>query len=419
VMHDMLVKDYAPKAERLASVNRRLRQVPEMIEEVRAKLGRPPHVWTKMAIDDGGGLVTFMDKFTDADPALTQAAKAAYGAYVKFLKEELLPRSDGSFAIGKEAYDFHLRNDHFLSFGSDELEKIGRREFERAIGMLEAVAKDWPDVLERMKKDHPKSDELVAVYSREVARARRYMIDHQIVGIPEGEKLEVIETPSFQRSSVPYAAYSRPGPLDSARVGHFYVTPVEKGVEPGEAEKQLAAHNIYDIPGTVWHEAYPGHHLQFVYAKDIRSKVRKLNDSPLLSEGWGFYCEELAHETGYFKDPRERLMQLNWRLQRAARVLLDVSLHTGRMTYEDAAQFLVDKVRMNRAHAEGSVNAYTQAPTYFPTYLLGMIEIVRIREKFRKKLGPRFTLKEFHGRFLAFGNVPPALIEHELDREWE
>jgi uncharacterized protein (DUF885 family) len=215
---------------------------------------------------------------------------------------------------------------------------------------------------------------------------------------------------------MPYAAYSRPGPLDAAKVGHFYVTPVSKGATAEEAERQLAAHNLYDIPGTVWHEAYPGHHLQFVYAKDLRSKIRKLNDSPLLSEGWGLYCEELAFETGYYTDKRERLMQLNWRLQRAARILLDVRLHTGRISHAQAVDFLVDKVRLNRPHAESSVNAYTQSPTYFPSYLLGMLEIVRIREAQRARLGPRFSLRAFHERFLAFGNVPPALIEEHWDR---
>ncbi len=418
VMHDMLVKDYAPLGERVANVNRRLEQIPAMVSEARAKLGRPPRVWTQMAIDDGGGALVFLDELRQADPKLVERVRAAYAAYLAFLKEELLPRSDGPFVMGREAYDFHLRNDHFLGFASDELERIGREEFERTLRMLEEIAKDWPDVLERMKRDHPQPAALLETYRKEVAKARRYMLDRRIVGIPSWEKLEVIETPPFQRSSIPYAAYSRPGPLDASRVGHFYVTPVSKDATPEEAREQLAAHNVYDIPGTVWHEAYPGHHLQFVYAKDIRSKVRKLNDSPLLSEGWGSYCEELAHEQGYFKDPRERLMQLNWRLQRAARVLLDVSLHAGRMSYDEAVRFLVERVRMNKPQAEGSVKAYTASPTYFPTYMIGMLEIVRIREKLRARLGPRFTLREFHERFLAFGNVPPALIESELERDW-
>ena len=409
VVHDMLVKDYAPKAERVEAVRRRLEQVPAMIAELKAKLGRPPAVWTKMAVEDGRGTVEFLEGLKEVDG---KPAAKAYAAYVEWLEKELLPRSDGAFVLGREAYEFHLKTDHFLAYGVDVLERIGREEFDKTSRMLEAIEKDWPTLLEAMKKEHPTSDRLVARYAQEVAKARAYMIEKALVGIPEREKLEVVETPEFLRSTIPYAAYSKPGPLDAARTGHFYVT-------PGTTEEDLAAHNVFDIPGTVWHEAYPGHHLQFVYAKDVRSKIRRLYDSPLLSEGWGLYCEELAFETGYYTDRRERLMQLNWRLQRAARVLLDVSLHTGRMSYEEAVAFLVDKVRLNKAQAEGSVKAYTVAPTYFPTYLLGLLEIQRIRESSRTRLGSRFSLKEFHERFLAYGNVPPALIESELSREWK
>lgn len=407
-VHDMLVKDYAPKAERVEAVRRRLAEVPAMIEELKAKLRRPPALWTQMAIDDGRGTVAFLEGLKEVDG---KPAAKAYADYVAWLEKELLPRSDGSFVLGRAAYEFQLSNDHFLPYGVDDLERIGREEFEKTLRQLEDVEKDWPRLLEAMKKEHPTSEGLVARYAQEVAKARAFMLEKNIVGIPEGEQLEVVETPAFLRSTIPYAAYSRPGPLDAARLGHFYVT-------PGDTEEVLAAHNVFDIPGTVWHEAYPGHHLQFVYAKDIRSKIRKLNESPLLSEGWGLYCEELAFETGYYTDRRERLMQLNWRLQRAARVLLDVQLHSGRMSYAEAVEFLVAKVRLNRAQAEGSVKAYTVAPTYFPTYLLGALEIRRMRESIRARLGKRFVLKEFHERLLAFGNVPPALIEAELEREW-
>ena len=270
-----------------------------------------------------------------------------------------------------------------------------------------------------MKKDHPKASDLVETYRLEVAKARQFMIDKKIVTLPEGEKLEIVETPPFERSGTPYAAYQPPGPLDAARVGHFYVTPVDAKAKPEEQEAQLAGHNKYDIPGTVWHEAYPGHHTQFVHAKLISSKVRALNNSPLLSEGWGFYCEELAHETGYYADPRTRLMQLNWRLQRAARVICDVSLHTGAMTFEDAVKFLMDGVKMERPHAEGSVKAYTARPTYFMAYMVGMLELKRIREAAKARLGAKFSLQEFHDRVLKYGNVPPALIELELNRDWK
>ncbi|MBI4565535.1 MAG: DUF885 domain-containing protein [Planctomycetes bacterium] len=435
-VHAMLIKDYAPLSVRAGNALKRMEQLGVVFEDVRQRLSDPPRVWTEMAIEDAEGAQEALEEIANLirrglpawDHArLDQAvalARAALTRYVEFLEVEILPRAKASFAAGRDVYEFYLRHFHLLDIAPETLLDIGRREWERTIGLLKATAREidpsafWQDILERMKRDHPRPEDLMETYRREVARARRFMIERNVVTLPEGESLEVIETPAFQRSAIPYAAYHAPGPLDGAKVGHFYVTPVDPQRPPEEQQAQLTGHNVYDIPGTVWHEAYPGHHTQFIYAKGIASKIRALNDSPLLSEGWGFYCEELAHESGYFRDRRERLMQLNWRLQRAARVILDVSLHTGRMTFEEAVEFLMQNVRMERPQAEASVRAYTRAPTYFMAYMIGMLEIVRIREATRQRLGAAFSLREFHDRVLAYGNVPPALIEQELKRDW-
>ena len=400
-VNQLLIKDFAPKEKRCADAIARLRLIPAVVSEVKEKLRNPPRLWTEMALDDVEGALGFLEK-----DVIDMAGESARDA------TDLLPRSEGTFVLGREAFDFRLKTGLLLPLDSRELARLGDLEFEKTIRLLDECAakidakRDWKAILDEMMKDHPSLPELLKTYRDEIAHARRFMIDHAIVGIPD-EKLEVMETPAFERSTAPFAAYNGPAPLDSSRLGHFYVTP-----EP-------EAHIRSDIPGTVWHEAYPGHHLQFVYAKDVASLVRKLNDSPLLSEGWGFYCEELAHETGYYDDPKERLMQLNWRLQRAARIILDVGIHTGAFSYDQAVAFLVEKVRMGERQAKASVNAYTQSPTYFSCYMVGMLEIVRIREKLRGRLGARFTLKEFHERLLKVGNVPPALIEAELERTWQ
>jgi uncharacterized protein (DUF885 family) len=331
--------------------------------------------------------------------------------YAAFLEAEVLPRSDGDWAIGRREFEYRLRVGYLLDLGAAELLAFGRAQFAATLAELEAAARavdptrSWQQIQAEMMEDHPTEAGLMQAYRDEVARARAFLLERGIVPIPD-ETLQIQQTPGFMRSTVPFAAYSSPAPLDTSRLGTFYVTPVAE------------AHITSDIAGTTWHEAYPGHHLQLVYAKDHPSLVRRLNESPLLSEGWGLYCEELAAETGYYDDPRERIMQLNWKLQRAARVMLDTSLHAFGMSYADAVAFLTDKVGMRREQAEASVNAYTQSPTYFSSYLLGMREIVRIREACRARLGRRFTLSEFHERLLRCGNVPPALVELELSRSW-
>ena len=194
----------------------------------------------EVAADHGVRLaVEFLQGLRELDAGVTARAREAVERYVRFLREELLGRSDGSFVLGREGYDFHLRNDHFLSFGVEELERIGRREFERTKAMLAELDARWPETLERMKREHPAAGELVETYRREVARARRFVVERGIVGIPDWERLEVAETPAFLRSAIPYAAYSRPGPLDRSRVGHFYVTLVPEGDPPEDKAKIL------------------------------------------------------------------------------------------------------------------------------------------------------------------------------------
>ncbi len=435
-INNLLIRDFAPREVRVENAMARLRQVPVVCAELRAALAHPPALWTRLAIDDTGGALSFLDGVPDlsgpADglPEAVAEARAALEDYRRFLQNDLLPRSDGSFALGREAFEFHLHTDYQLAMGADQLLALGQQQWDRTIALLESTAKeieaaqpprdasqaparaattepprDWRALLAGMMEQHPTAGDLMQTYRDEVAHARQFLIDRHVVGIPD-EKLQVLETPAFMRSTTPFAAYDAPAALDQSRLGTFFVTP-----EP-------EAHILSDIPGTVWHEAYPGHHLQFVYAKDNPSLVRRLNGSPMLSEGWGFYCEELASETGYYDDPHERLMQLDWRLQRCARVILDVSVHVLGMGYEDAVAFLMDNVGLKRAQAEASVNAYTQQPTYFSSYMLGMLEIVRIREEFRARLGSRFSLHEFHERLLRCGNIPPALIEQELLATW-
>jgi len=182
------------------------------------------------------------------------------------------------------------------------------------------------------------------------------------------------------------------------------------GYRPRPDEETLRGHCFADMENTVLHEAYPGHHLQLVYAKGVASKIRRCAEAPTLAEGWGLYAEELGHETGYYSGPEARLLALNWRLHRAARVILDVSLHARRLPFEEAVTFLVERVHLQRPQAVASVNSYTLRPTYFMSYLVGMREIMRVREAARARWGAGFTLRRFHEAVLAAGSIPVGLL---------
>jgi len=168
---------------------------------------------------------------------------------------------------------------------------------------------------------------------------------------------------------------------------------------------------------TAIHEAWPGHHLQLFHAAGAGSRLRRLADSAVFAEGWALYCEELMYEQGFFVDPLTRLYQLKDLLWRACRVVIDVGLHTGTMSFEQAVEFLVEQALLERVNAETEVRRYVQTPTQPMSYLLGKHRLLEIREEVRARLGRRFDLYDFHEALLGCGTVPPSLARLELEEK--
>jgi uncharacterized protein (DUF885 family) len=175
----------------------------------------------------------------------------------------------------------------------------------------------------------------------------------------------------------------------------------------------MLEHDDGDIVDTAVHEAYPGHHLQLSIARRHPSMIRKVFHTPLFSEGWALYSEEIMSELGYYTK-EERMLQLEWALVRAARVFIDVGLHTGALTQAEAVKFLVLQVHLEKPLAESEVRRYCQTPTQPLAYWIGREEIFRLRERYKVQQGSAYTLKGFHEALLSKGTIPPALIEREL-----
>ena len=178
-------------------------------------------------------------------------------------------------------------------------------------------------------------------------RAKRFVLERRIAPLPIGERLEILDTPVFDRSALPYAAYQAPAPFDADPAGVFYVTPIDIRRPKDEQAAQLGAHCTPELPIIALHEGYPGHHLQMCHANKAATRLRRIVHSDVFAEGWALYCEELMWEQGYFTaDPLTRLFQLRDLLFRACRVVLDASLHSGRMSPEQAVEYLVEEAML-------------------------------------------------------------------------
>lgn len=429
----MTAREYAPAPVRAKAVLSRLDKIPGELSraEKNLDLARVPKIWAVVAkerADSAKGFfeaqLPFLEKAlpTDTDKirALVKLVIASHAKFSEFMQKKVIPNAKGSYAAGKDHFVALLREGYFVSESPDELEAMGKRVLAETEEKMNATAKridpsakGFPEVVAKVKKNHPKKDELLAAYRFEVERARKFLVAKDAVPFPEGDDLAVVDTPEFMRSTVT-AAYDQPPPFDPVTRGFFFVTPVDPKLSAKKQEEMLRENDHGDIVDTAVHEAYPGHHLQLSFAAKNPSKIRKAYDAAIFSEGWALYAEEVMAELGYYTD-EERLMQLEWTLVRAARIVIDVGLHTKGTTFDDAVKLLVEKVHLEHELAVSEVKRYTMTPTQPLAYLTGREAIFAIRKKYEAREGAKYSLKRFHGELLGRGTLPPGLLAKELD----
>ena len=430
----LIIRDFAPLHQRINSLLGRLKDVPRFLKEGQRNLTRGrniPRIWTEIAIEttaDGKEffehMIPILAKVTPKlrKQLLTANSRAlsALDDYEEFLKKRLLPRSKGRFAIGEKFYNFLLSVHHQLSYTADDLSSLGNRIIKQTQAEMRFLAKkidpkkSWTKIVDDLKKKHPAKENLLKFYKKEMARAKDFVKKKDLATIPKGESLSVVETPIFQRPTIPYGAYMPPAPFEKKQEGFFWVTPINENLPPKQQEEQLRGHNSYGAVLTALHEAYPGHHLQLVHSNKIKSKIRREFGTSLFAEGWALYCEELMYEQGFYTKPQTRLLQLKDQLWRACRVVIDASLHTNRMSFNKAVNMLVNVAKLEKTNAIAEVKRYTYTPTQPMTYMMGKMEILKLRDDFKKLRGKAFNLKKFHDQLLSYGTIPVRMVKERM-----
>src|SRR2546428_217374 len=219
---------------------------------------------------------------------------------------------------------------------------------------------------EIVKSDHPtRFEEALAYTAKAMADAKAFIRQHDLATIPANEELTVIETPAYLRHVIPFAAYNSPARFESHKQGFYMVTPVE------DKPEMLREHSYAGTRNTAVHEGYPGHHLQLTCATLNPSYARILADATETTEGWAHYCEDMMKREGFSADPKTKFVQLLDQIWRACRILIDVDLHTGKMTFDEAVDLLVREAGMERPGAVAEVKRYTYNPAYQLSYLIG------------------------------------------------
>jgi uncharacterized protein (DUF885 family) len=432
---NLMKRNFAPKAERLRSVIDRLKGVPAMIDAMKQNVDNPPHEFTDLAFRIAHGSVGFFkgsvaDWAKDAaanDSALLSDFNAANTAAANslddaaaWLEKTLLPRSKGAYAIGPDNFSKKLLYeelvdtplDRVLAIGEDNLEKDYNAFIETARKI--DPSKNPSEVMKSLSNEHPTEASLIPDAKKTIEGIIQFIKDKNIVTIPSEVRPTITETPPYARSGT-FASMDTPGPYETkAAEAFYYVTPPEKDWDEKHKEEHLRGYNPPVMNIISIHEAYPGHYIQFLNAKEFPTKTRKLIACGTNAEGWAHYSEQMMVEEGFGNgDPRTRLAQLQEALLRDARYVVGIKLHTAGWTVEQGAKFFQDKAFQEAANAYEEARRGAYNPTYL-YYTLGKLQIYKLREDYRKSKGSGYTLEGFHDQFVKQGSIPIKLIRRIL-----
>ena len=429
----LISQEFAPPEARLRSIVGRLNETPRFLAQGREILNKPPRLFTEFAIDEFPGAISYLETtiprafaavknrglWSEYEAAL-KGAKAAMEQHVAWMKETLLPRSDGSFVLGAERYRKKLYYDEMVDTPLDTLLSIGARELDRLENRYRAcAAKLVPggtvaDALAKVRGNHPPKDSLVAFASRLLEQQRDFSISSGFLAMPSEERCTVRPTPEFAASRS-FASLDSPGPLETkGRKGYYNISLPAADWDSARTEQYLQGFSRGPLSSVSLHEAYPGHYAHYLYGRNATSLARKTAGCGSFAEGWGLYVEEAMLDQGYGSgDPELEFGMLKWALIRACRVQVGIRVHTKGMSLEEATQYFQDHAGMEPVNAQREAYRAAFDPTYL-IYTLGALQIRKLRDDLKRAQGASFDLGRFHATILSQGSLPVALLRRML-----
>lgn len=438
----LMNRKFAPASERMRSVIERERKMPEVLKLARQNLTDAPKVYTDIAIEQLPGIIGFFEKdvpsaFTGVkDPDLNRefaktnaAVITALKEYGVWLKTDLVFNSKGDFRIGPEAFSKKLLYEDMVNTPLDQLLAVGAADLHKNQVEFKQVAKEIDpkkkpaDVMKDLALMHPAPDQLLATFRGTFDGLITFIQEKKIITIPAGPKPIVQETPPFERATTT-ASMDTPGPFETvAKESYFNVTLPGAHDSIEEIASLMAGFNVGTIVSTSTHETYPGHYMQYLWTPQFPTKLRQAFYSNTNSEGWAHYCEQMMLDEGYgqpgtgAKDRLEakyiRLGQLQDALLRDARFVVGIQMHTGKMSFAQAKEYFVKEGYQSSKIAEIEAKRGTSDPTYL-YYTLGKLQILKLREDYKKKMGAGFTLQKFHDEFMGQGAPPIAVVREAM-----
>jgi len=412
----LLKKDYAPRAQRALAAAARMRAMPALLNTAKQNLTQPVRLYAQLAAESARSidplfkesLMTLADELPPAERTeLVHTRDAALKAIHAFA-DDLEHRLDGMppfRPMGEENYNYLLRHVYLLPLDATQLATLAEVELARYRG-LEALLPDPamanPDP--SRSKEIPKNQEaFLKAYEGREQDILRFLQDQNLITIPDYiGRFSIRQLPEAFKPTSPGGFMNPPGVYDTDNSG-FYFIPTYSPDSPNFYIRAA----IEEPRPILGHEGIPGHFLQISIANHLSDEIRRHHDDNVFIEGWALYTEEMLLRRGFYPPGSAAEGQiLRLSRYRAARVGVDVNLHTGRWTFDQAVTYFMNAGGLDREAATGEAAGAASEPTQKMTYLTGKFQILRLLGRYRDHAGARFNLKQFHDDLLRNGSLP-------------
>jgi uncharacterized protein (DUF885 family) len=434
------VKDYEDYISRLHQVPRMLEQATgNMRQGMKDRLMQPRYLLQQVLVEtqeisdktaEASPFAQPVNKFpagisADDQKRLRSAVLAAingdvlpaYKRFTVFLRDDYAPHGrtePGVWALpdGAERYRYQIRRMTTTDLSPEEIHQIGLKQIAETEAQMQVLAhqlgfNDLASLNQHIKNDRKfyatSGEQVLDLYAKYTRQMEKQL--PKLFGRLPQNKLEVIPMDPFRSKNEVPADYS-PGAADGSRPGHI-------NVNEWDPEHRLTL----NIEAIAYHEGVPGHHLQISIGQELKDlpAFRKNGDYTAFVEGWALYSERLGKEIGFYEDPYSDYGRLENEMWRAIRLVIDTGVHEKRWSREQMVVFFHRYTAMDEPNVQTEVDRYIAWPGQALAYKLGQLEILRLRDEARQKLGEKFDLRAFHDQVVGSGPLPLDVLHSQME----
>ena len=417
----LLKKEYSIPRKRALAATARLRQMPALLKQGLSNLQNPVKLYAQLAIQSARAIDPLLkDSLMALDVDLApneheelvkarDAAVIALHAYADEL-EKRVPKMVDFAPMGEANYNYYLKRILLLPLDGAQVEMIGRAELAR-YRALEALLPDPkladPDPT-RSASIPPDQASFLKAYENREQEMIGFLKERNLVTLPDYlGAFQIRQLPAAFKPTSPGGFMNPPGVYDKDPTG-FYFIPT---YDPQSKNFYIRA-AIEDPRPILGHEGIPGHFLQLSIANHLSDEIRRQHEDTVFIEGWALYGEEMLMRTGLYPNNSPAQGQiLRLSRYRSARIGVDVNLHTGRWTFEQAVKYFMDAGGLDREAAEGETAGAASSPTQKISYIIGKWQIMNLLGRYKDRQGANFRLGQFHDDLIKNGSLPVSVIE--------